>query len=136
MVLSPSTLRFDKDDSQQNKKLDEMDLDDILNRAEHHETTVGGDGGTSLGGASFLATVAEVNDVKADMNWEDIIPLEERQKIEREEDARKVLVNIKKRKDRAKRKRANAMDDDDEVRKHAASNLWPYNSLHSPGTET
>ena len=29
---------FDKDDSQQSKKLDEMDLDDILNRAEHHET--------------------------------------------------------------------------------------------------
>ncbi|KZV69953.1 hypothetical protein PENSPDRAFT_580122 [Peniophora sp. CONT] len=80
---------FDKEDADQSKKLDEMDLDDILNRAEHHETTVGGDGGTSLGGASFLATVAEINDIKADMNWEDIIPIEERQKIEREEDARK-----------------------------------------------
>ncbi|KAI0029970.1 SNF2 family N-terminal domain-containing protein [Vararia minispora EC-137] len=81
---------FDKDDAQQNQKLDEMDLDDILNRAEDHETiAAGGDGGTSLGGAGFLATVAEVSDVKADMNWEDIIPLEERQKLELEEDAKK-----------------------------------------------
>ena len=62
--------------------------------------------------------------------WEDVYGCAQ------EEEARKVLLNIKKRKDRAKRKRANAMDDDDEVRKHAASNLWPYNSLHSPGTET
>jgi ribosomal RNA-processing protein 12 len=32
-----------------------------------------------------------------------------------EEEAKKVLVNIKKRKDRAKRKRANGKDDEDEV---------------------
>ena len=43
--------RFDKDDTEQNKKLDEMDLDDILNRAEAHETVANeGDGGASLGG--------------------------------------------------------------------------------------
>lgn len=81
---------FDKDDSQQNKKLDDMDLDDILNRAEDHETiAAGGDGGTSLGGEGFLAQFAFVSDVKNDMNWEDIIPLEERQKFEKEEDQRK-----------------------------------------------
>ncbi|KAI6157570.1 SNF2 family N-terminal domain-containing protein [Pisolithus tinctorius] len=81
---------FDKDDSQQNKKLDEMDLDDILNRAEDHETmAAGGDGGTSLGGEGFLAQFASVSDVKNDMNWEDIIPLEERQKFDKEEDQRK-----------------------------------------------
>ncbi len=49
----------------------------------------GGDGGTSLGGEGFLATFAAVSDVKNDMNWEDIIPLDERQKFEKEEDQRK-----------------------------------------------
>ncbi|KAI0051885.1 transcription regulator [Auriscalpium vulgare] len=81
---------FDKEAAQQNKKLDEMDLDDILNRAEDHETMAqGGDGGASLGGESFLATFAAVSDVKNDLSWEDIIPLDERQKVEREDDLRK-----------------------------------------------
>ncbi|TFK54148.1 transcription regulator [Heliocybe sulcata] len=82
---------FDKDDSTQNKKLDEMDLDDILNRAEDHETvaTTGAAGGASLGGEGFLTQFAAVSDVKNDMSWEDIIPLEERQRFEREEDERK-----------------------------------------------
>ncbi|KAF8650434.1 hypothetical protein AX16_005237 [Volvariella volvacea WC 439] len=66
-----------------------MDLDDILNRAEDHETMQTGDAGTSLGGEGFLAQFAAVSDVKNDMNWEDIIPLEERQKFEAEEDSRK-----------------------------------------------
>ncbi|EEB95210.1 hypothetical protein MPER_05857, partial [Moniliophthora perniciosa FA553] len=64
---------FDKDDSQQSQKLDEMDLDDILNRAEDHETMEGGDGGTSLGGEGFLAQFAR----------------QERQRFEKEEDHRK-----------------------------------------------
>jgi chromodomain-helicase-DNA-binding protein 1 len=82
--------RFDKDDTQQNKKLDEMDLDDILNRAEDHETmAAAGDGGASLGGEGFLAQFAAVSDVKNDMNWEDIIPLEERTKFEMEDAERK-----------------------------------------------
>ncbi|KAG5654408.1 hypothetical protein H0H81_003232 [Sphagnurus paluster] len=81
---------FDKDDVQQNKKLDEMDLDDILNRAEDHETMAeGGDGGTSLGGEGFLAQFAAVSDVKNDMSWDDIIPLAERQKYENESEQRK-----------------------------------------------
>jgi chromodomain-helicase-DNA-binding protein 1 len=79
---------FDKDNAAQDKKLDDMDLDDILNRAEDHETiAAGGDGGTSLGGESFLAQFAAVSDIKNDMSWEDIIPLEERQKFENEEEA-------------------------------------------------
>jgi chromodomain-helicase-DNA-binding protein 1 len=82
--------RFDKDDSQQSKKLDEMDLDDILNRAEDHETVAAsGAGGASLGGEGFLAQFAAVSDVKNDMSWEDIIPLEEREKFEKEEGQRK-----------------------------------------------
>lgn len=81
---------FDKDEGAQSKKLDEMDLDDILNRAEDHETQqAGAEATTSLGGDAFLATFAEVTDIKNDMNWEDIIPLEERQRFEADEDRKK-----------------------------------------------
>lgn len=83
-------LRFDKDDSQQSQKLAEMDLDDILNRAEDHET-VTAVGNTSLGGESFLATFASVSDIKNDMSWDDIIPVSERQKFEREADEKKAV---------------------------------------------
>jgi chromodomain-helicase-DNA-binding protein 1 len=75
---------------QQSKKLDEMDLDDILNRAEDHETmAAAADSGTSLGGEGFRAQFAAVSDVKNDMNWEDIIPLDERRKFELEDAERK-----------------------------------------------
>ncbi len=84
-AVESSSFRFDKDNTQQDKKLDDMDLDDILNRAEDHETITGGDGGASLGGEGFLASVAPVSEI----SWEDIIPLEERQKVELEEDQRK-----------------------------------------------
>ncbi|TRM69410.1 SNF2 family N-terminal domain-containing protein [Schizophyllum amplum] len=80
---------FDKDASSQNQKLDEMDLDDILNRAEDHETETAGDGGRSLGGEGFMAQLAQVSDVKNDMNWEDIIPVDEREKAAREEEEKK-----------------------------------------------
>ena len=66
-----------------------MDLDDVLKTAEAHETIEGGDGGASLGGEGFLAQFASVSDVKNDMSWEDIIPLEERQKLEAEDDQRR-----------------------------------------------
>jgi chromodomain-helicase-DNA-binding protein 1 len=83
--------RFDKDDSQQNQELDNMDLDDILNRAEDHETLAsGGAGSTSMGGEAFLSQFASVSDVKNDMSWEDIIPLKERQRIESEEEKRRI----------------------------------------------
>ena len=88
-IVEVLSFRFDKDNTQQDKKLDDMDLDDILNRAEDHETITGGDGGASLGGESFLASVAFVSDVKTEMSWEDIIPVEERQRVELEEDQRK-----------------------------------------------
>ncbi|QRW21501.1 chromodomain-helicase-DNA-binding protein 1 [Rhizoctonia solani] len=54
---------FKADESQLNKQLDEMDLDDILNHAEAHET------------------VSEA----ARLPWDDIIPLEERERFEQEE---------------------------------------------------
>ena len=79
---------FDKDDTLQNQKLDEMDLDDVLNRAEQHETMANQEG-TSLGGEGFLAQFANVSDIKNDMAWEDIIPENERQRFEQEEEKRR-----------------------------------------------
>ncbi|KAH7108397.1 transcription regulator [Auriculariales sp. MPI-PUGE-AT-0066] len=73
---------FTKDDTEQNKKLAEMDLDDILGSAEDHETLASDGAGASLGGQGFLQDMATVTDVKADLNWEDIIPLEERLRAE------------------------------------------------------
>lgn len=67
-----------------------MDLDDILNRAEQHETIANQGEGASLGGEGFLAQFANVSDIKNDMNWEDIIPLEDRQRFEQEETQRKL----------------------------------------------
>nr|CDI57192.1 probable CHD1-transcriptional regulator [Melanopsichium pennsylvanicum 4] len=75
--------KSDNEDGQQ-KKLDEMDLDDILSHAEAHETEVDPTG-SSAGGQEFLKSFAQVQDFKADVSWDDIIPLEERQKVEEEE---------------------------------------------------
>lgn len=62
-----------------------MDLDDILGSAEDHETIAGGGAGASLGGEGFFQQMATVTDVKADLSWDDIIPLEDRVKAEEEE---------------------------------------------------
>ncbi|KAF5316952.1 hypothetical protein D9611_003871 [Ephemerocybe angulata] len=80
---------FDKNDTEQSQKLAELDLDDILKHAEDHETQQHGEGGTSLGGDAFLSTFAAVSDVKNDLSWEDIIPADERQRLENEEDEKK-----------------------------------------------
>ena len=75
--------KSENEDGQQ-KKLDEMDLDDILSHAEAHETEVDPTG-SSAGGQGFLQSFAQVSDFKADVSWDDIIPLEERLKAEEEE---------------------------------------------------
>ena len=93
--LFPLPFSFDKDDNQQNQKLDNMDLDDILNHAEDHETLAsGGANSTSMGGEGFLSQFASVSDVKNDMSWEDIIPLKERQRLDSEEEKRRVEEEI------------------------------------------
>lgn len=85
-----------------------MDLDDILNRAEHHETMAANHDGTSLGGEGFLAQFANISDVKNDMSWEDIIPLEERQKLEQDEEKRKAGELAVQERDAKDRKRTHA----------------------------
>jgi len=88
-----------------------MDLDDILNKAEEHETVGEANAGaTSLGGEGFLHQMAIVSDVKADLSWDDIIPLEDRQKFEEEEqDREREEREAQAAKDSAGRKRAAAM---------------------------
>lgn len=69
------------------KKLEDLNLDDVLNHAEDHITTP--DLGEShLGGEEFLKQF-EVTDYKADVDWDDIIPEEDLQKLKNEELKRK-----------------------------------------------
>jgi chromodomain-helicase-DNA-binding protein 1 len=73
--------------SNNQKKLEEMNLDDVLEHAEDHITTP--DLGEShLGGEEFLKQF-EVTDYKADVTWDDIIPAEELGKIKADEQKRK-----------------------------------------------
>ncbi|KAG8905811.1 hypothetical protein FRB99_008176 [Tulasnella sp. 403] len=76
---------FKQDENELNKNMEEMDLDDILNRAEDHETVAAGGAGSSLGGEMFLQSLAVVSDVKNDMSWDDIIPLDAREQFAKEE---------------------------------------------------
>ncbi|CCE62013.1 hypothetical protein TPHA_0B03430 [Tetrapisispora phaffii CBS 4417] len=69
------------------RKLEDLNLDDVLNHAEDHVTTP--DLGEShLGGEEFLKQF-EVTDYKADVDWDDIIPEEELKKLKDEEQRRK-----------------------------------------------
>lgn len=68
------------------RKLEDLNLDDVLNHAEDHVTTP--DLGEShLGGEEFLRQF-EVTDYKADVEWDDIIPEEELKKLKDEEQKR------------------------------------------------
>lgn len=85
---------FKNEEEGQQRKLDEMDLDAILTNAEAHETEVDATTASS-GGEGFLQQFAQVQDFKADVSWDDIIPLEERLKAE-EEERQKAVEDAKK----------------------------------------
>ena len=76
---------FKSDEDGQQKKLDEMDLDDILQHAEARDTEA--DSNTAVSGSqAFLQQFAQVQDFKTDdVSWDDIIPAEDRAKAEEEE---------------------------------------------------
>lgn len=69
------------------KKLEDLNLDDVLNHAEDHVTTPEL-GESHLGGEEFLKQF-EVTDYKADVDWDDIIPEEELKKLHDEDQKRK-----------------------------------------------
>lgn len=72
---------FKANDNQ--KKLEDLNLDDVLNHAEDHVTTPDL-GESNLGSEEFLKQF-EVTDYKADIEWDDIIPQEELEKLKEEE---------------------------------------------------
>lgn len=84
-------------------KLENMNLDDVLNHAEDHVTTP--DLGEShLGGEEFLKQF-EVTDYKADVDWDDIIPANELAKIKADDLRRKDEEFVKEQVDLMNRRR-------------------------------
>lgn len=67
-----------------NEKLNDMDLDDILARAEQTETVEGDD--SALGSEDFLAQfkITDYGGTAKDLSWDDIIPASELAKVEEE----------------------------------------------------
>lgn len=76
---------FKQTDNQ--KKLENFDLDEVLNHAEDHNTTPDL-GESNLGSEEFLKQF-EVTDYKADVDWDDIIPEEDLKKIKAEEEKKR-----------------------------------------------
>ena len=65
-------------------KLESMDLDEVINRAEAYETATTATG-TSLGGEAFLQQFAQIQDVKNDeLSWDEIIPAADRERWAKE----------------------------------------------------
>ncbi|CAD0107356.1 unnamed protein product [Aureobasidium uvarum] len=69
------------------RKLEELDIDAVLENAEIHQTEQAGGGITASGGADFLKSF-EYTDVKLDLEWDDIIPKEHLEAIKAEEKAK------------------------------------------------
>lgn len=65
------------------KKLEELDIDAVLENAEVHNTEQGG-GITASGGADFLKSF-EYTDVKLDLEWDEIIPKEQLEQLREQE---------------------------------------------------
>ena len=69
------------------RKLEELDIDAVLENAEEHKTEQP-EGMTTDGGEEFLRSF-EYTDVKIDLEWDDIIPKNELDKIKEDERRRK-----------------------------------------------
>jgi chromodomain-helicase-DNA-binding protein 1 len=69
------------------RKLEELDIDAVLENAEEHKTEQAA-GLTSDGGAEFLKNF-EYTDVKIDLEWDDIIPKEDLEVVKAEIQLRK-----------------------------------------------
>lgn len=74
---------FEQPDNTETVK--DIDLDDILSRAEHTETLEGE--GSTLGSEDFLAQfkITDYGGTANDLSWDDIIPNSERAKLEQEQ---------------------------------------------------
>ncbi|RFU35961.1 hypothetical protein B7463_g297, partial [Scytalidium lignicola] len=68
------------------KKLEELDIDSVLENAEEHKTEMP-EGMVADGGEEFLKSF-EYTDVKIDLEWDDIIPRDQLESIKVEEERR------------------------------------------------
>lgn len=68
------------------KKLEELDIDSVLENAEEHQTEVP-EGMVADGGEDFLKSF-EYTDVKVDLEWDEIIPKDQLATIKAEEEKR------------------------------------------------
>ncbi|PBP24644.1 chromodomain helicase [Diplocarpon rosae] len=68
------------------KKLEELDIDSVLENAEEHKTEVP-EGMVADGGEDFLKSF-EYTDVKIDLEWDDIIPKDQLAELKAEEEKR------------------------------------------------
>ncbi|RKF57572.1 Chromodomain helicase hrp3 [Golovinomyces cichoracearum] len=68
------------------KKLEELDIDSVLENAEEHKTEIP-EGMVADGGEDFLRSF-EYTDVKIDLEWDDIIPKDQLAGIKAEEEKR------------------------------------------------
>ncbi|KAI8096334.1 SNF2 family N-terminal domain-containing protein [Halteromyces radiatus] len=101
--------------NEQTQPLNDLDLDDILARAEHTETMEGIDE-SALGSADFLAQfkISDYGGSANDLSWDEIIPENERQQVAEQQQLEDELALY----ERAARKRGRTYqehgDDDDD----------------------
>lgn len=86
ILKARATKMFQPQENQ--KKLEDMNIDDLLLNAEENVTEID-EGMTAEGGEEFLKQF-EVTDFKADVSWDDILPADELAKIKEAEQKRKV----------------------------------------------
>jgi chromodomain-helicase-DNA-binding protein 1 len=86
-ILKKRGQKMFSDQSGNQKKLEELDIDAVLENAEEHNTEVP-EGMVADGGEDFLKSF-EYTDVKIDnLEWDDIIPKDQLEAIKKEEDER------------------------------------------------
>ncbi|KAI9846084.1 MAG: hypothetical protein M1837_004340 [Sclerophora amabilis] len=112
---------FEQSDKENQKKLEELDIDSVLENAEEHQTE-GAQGIEADGGEEFLKSF-DYLDVKVDIEWDEIIPKERIEEIKAEEkrkaDELYLAQMIEESKPRGKRKAATDEREERLARKRA-----------------
>ncbi|KAF2162356.1 hypothetical protein M409DRAFT_69242 [Zasmidium cellare ATCC 36951] len=119
------------------RKLEELDIDAVLENAEEHKTEQP-EGMTTDGGEEFLRSF-EYTDVKIDLEWDDIIPKHELDKIKEEELKKQEQDYLDSMiEQNAPRKRKAANDDSREQRaaKKRARDMMPAEEIDSGDDES
>ncbi|CAK4032372.1 related to transcriptional regulator CHD1 [Lecanosticta acicola] len=119
------------------RKLEELDIDAVLENAEEHKTEQP-EGMTTDGGEEFLRSF-EYTDVKIDLEWDDIIPKAELDKLKEEERKRKeeeALESIIEQNQPRKRKAPADESRDQRAAKKRARDMMPAEEIESDGDDS